>query len=557
MEDENKPIILDLRPGRDGGAKEVGGFIQLDAETKLFRLLEEAPIPEPRAKPAGATNILPDRRHDAIFVNARRGAGKTTFLINVLEHLQDGGTKGDKRRLPRPLGIIDPTLIETKQHIVVVVIDRIRDAVDDFKRAGARPAADTYEAFQQSLRRLARGLGMLDGIGKDSFYDGDWADPEFVLDQGLEDARAAVGFEREFHEYIRQACLFLGIESFLLAIDDIDTWFERGWPVLEAVRKYLTSPHLQIVLSGDLELYSLLVRASQWRQMGKGFLAAEQWQESREGAHGRMSSLTRKVDELQDQYLIKVMRPERRIDLPPLLHFKDRLALKLREDCQVNMDDFARRFCEHVLGLRASPECREVLDLLLRLPTRSALQIMLAAAEVAIAQEGEAPDNAARRKALDGLRYVAWTDLLNLQLSPGDTQALPPRMLPSLLARWFTDAGQWRALPRFHPETLEVGYGLPAVFGAALCVDAFEADPSQMIVYWLRISTIREMLDGTLVGETEAQAPAEGRTLKNLIGHLNLLSFESSLQTVSRLAAWELVLKRQVKPGVYFSSTLR
>lgn len=546
MGDTSDKIVLDLRPGRDGGVNEVGGFIQLEAERQLIRLLTTELAPTP-AKPSGAANILPQRRHDAVFVNARRGAGKTTFLIKVLERFESEGVRTASGRPLRPLGIIDPTLIETKQHIVVVVIDRIRAAVDEYKRSGLRSGTETYEAFQQSLRRLARGLGMLDGIGKDAFYGREWADSEFILDQGLEDARAAVVFEQEFHEYVRRACDFLEIHSFVLAIDDIDTWFERGWPVLEAVRKYLTSPRLQIVLSGDLELYSLLVRASQWKQMGKDFLAAEQWQE-RPGSRGRMSSLTRKVDELQDQYLIKVLKPERRIDLPSLLYFKDDLRLKHSEADAVDTETFAQHFCEQLLGLRAPAERREVLDLILRLPTRSALQIMLAAAELI-----EHPNRETRGRALDGLRYVAWTDLLNLQLSPGDTQALAPRMLPSLLARWFTEAELWRTLPRFHPETLEVGYGLPAIFGAALSVESFRNDPSQMLVYWLKISTIREMLDGNLVSEQESQAPAEGRTLKNLIGHLNLLSFESGLQTVSRLAAWELVLKRQVKPGVYFS----
>lgn len=547
MGDTSSEIFLDLRPGRDGGANEAGGFIQLDAEQQLIKLLTDTEIPSASGKLPGVANIIPHRRHDAVFVNARRGAGKTTFLIKVLERFEAEGVPTASGRSLRPLGIIDPTLIETKQHIVVVVIDRIRAVVDEHKRSGVRSGAETYEAFQQSLRRLARGLGMLDGIGKDAFYGREWADSEFVLDQGLEDARAAVVFEQAFHEYIQRACEFLDIHSFVLAIDDIDTWFERGWPVLEAVRKYLTSPRLQIVLSGDLELYSLLVRASQWKQMGKDFLAAEQWQE-RPGSHGRMASLTRKVDELQDQYLIKVLKPERRIDLPPLFRFKDRLRLRLSDANPVDAEFFAKHFCEQVLGLRAPAERREVLDLLLRLPTRSALQIMLAAAAVV-----ETPDKDTRGRAIDGLRYVAWTDLLNLQLSPGDTQALAPRMLPSLLARWFTEAELWRTLPRFHPETLEVGYGLPAIFGAALSVESFRADPSQMLVYWLKISTIREMLDGNLVSEEESRAPAEGRTLKNLIGHLNLLTFESSLQTVSRLAAWELVLKRQVKPGVYFS----
>lgn len=544
-------VVLDLRPGRDGGANEANGFIQREAERRLVALLTQGrtmgtPSTQRRAP---VSNIIDDRYHDAIFINARRGAGKTTFLIKVLGSFEDREpVKAVNGKALRSLGIIDPTLVETKQHIVVVVIDRIRAAVDAAQRTAKGVPPGLYEAFQQSLGKLARGLAMLDGIGSDAFYGREWADAEFVLDQGLEDARAAVEFERELHGFINHACEFLDIHSFVLAIDDIDTWFERGWPVLEAVRKYFTSTRLQIVLSGDLELYSLLVRASQWKQMGKDFLGAEQWLEGKTSSHGKMASITRKIDELQDQYLIKVLKPERRIDLQPLLDFKATLRLKVSDDQSGSLeaDAFIACFCAEALGLHSAADRRDVLDLLLRLPTRSALQIMLAAADMVVS-----PDVKSRRRALDGLRYVAWTDLLNLELSPGDTQALAPRMLTTLLARWFTEAGLWRTMPRFHPETLDAGYGLPAIFGGALAVESFREDPSQMIAYWLKVSTIREMLDGNRV--TENEPTGDQRPLTDLIDHLNLTSLETSLQTVSRLAAWELVLKRQVRPGVYFS----
>jgi len=545
-------VVLDLRPGRDGGAKEANGFIQQDAERRLIDLLTQGrtAVTPPSVRRGPASNIIEERHHDAVFINARRGAGKTTFLVKVLGRLEDSEPVLANDGKPiRSLGIIDPTLVETKQHIVVVVIDRIRAAVDAFQRTARGVTPGQYEAFQQSLGKLARGLAMLDGIGSEAFYGREWADPEFVLDQGLEDARAAVEFERELHVFIHHACEFLNAHSFVLAIDDIDTWFERGWPVLEAVRKYFTSARLQIVLSGDLELYSLLVRASQWKQMGQEFLRAEQWLESQPQNHGKMVSITRKVDELQDQYLIKVLKPERRIDLQPLLDFKTTLRLRLSDaDAEgLDADAFITRFCAEALGLHSAADRRDVLDLLLRLPTRSALQIMLAAADMVASADGRS-----RRKTLDGLRYVAWTDLLNLDLSPGDTQALAPRMLTTLLARWFTDAGLWRTMPRFHPETLDAGYGLPAIFGAALAIESFRQDPSQMIAYWLKVSTIREMLDGNRVTD-DNEASGDQRPLGGLIDHLNLTALESSLQTVSRLAAWELVLKRQVRPGVYFS----
>ena len=486
-------------------------------------------------------NVQSNRSHDAIFINARRGEGKTTFLTRVLKDLELSVPSDAKLY---SLGIIDPTLIETKQHIVIVVIDRLKAAVDHALKTGAPSAGDRYERFQQSLRKLAPGLAMLEGIGGKDFYGENWLDAEFVLSQGLADARGASGFELEFQKCISIARECLDVDSFVLAIDDVDTWFERGWPVLEAVRKYLTSPYLQIVLSGDLDIYNLLVRSKQWAQMGDSFLAAERWLDEHKKGPERIGAIASKVDELQDQYLIKVIRPERRIDLQPLTAFQDRLEIRLADDePPLTVGEFVTRYCERLLATESRQAIDAVLDLILRLPVRSALQIMISGTRLARLEVG-VDDVDARQEALDGLRYVAWTDLMQLGLSPEETRSISPGTLTPLLARWFTRAGQWRNLPRFHPEAADVKVDLPALFGAAFVTNTFRSEPARMVDYVLRLSTVRELVDG---GELDSAR------LKALLDHLALTTVEDSLQTVSRLAAWESSLGRTVKQGVYFS----
>lgn len=546
---EQKQIVLDLRPGYEGGAGVAEGFIQVEARSRLVDLLEAAPRSSVEARGGArpqSLNVMDDRTHDAVFINARRGAGKTTFLLKVLKELETRrGTTGVSLY---PLGIIDPTLIETKQHVVVVVIDRIRAAVS-YGRAQSPSLPDVeYDAYKQSLRRLARGLTMLDGIGSDGSHSQQWADPEYVLEKGLEDARAGFGFEREFRTFVEHACRYLGIDSFILAVDDVDTWFERGWPVVEALRKYLTSPRLQVVLSGDMELYGLLLRSSQWKQMGREFLEAEQWQDDRAGGRSRMAAITDKVDELQDQYLIKVLKPERRIDLKPLIAVRGRLRFRTSQDTSgFDVEQFGKRFGVNLLAVRSASDQRQIMDLLLRLPTRSALQIMIACHDL-LSRRRAASLSSARAHALDALRHVAWTELNKLGLSPSETLAMPPALLPNLLAKWFTDGNLWRSMPRLHPDAIDTNIGLPALFGAALAVDAFRADPAQMPIYWLKISVVREMLDAGLVSEEDGP-----RGVRSLVKHLNLYAVESSLQTVGRLAAFELEAGRRVQPGIYFS----
>ena len=130
------------------------------------------------------------------------------------------------------LGIIDPNFIETKQKIIAI-IDRIWIATEHLRR---RPGLfKKYGLVEKALRKLAQGLSLLNGIGEGLYSSKDWLDPDFVLDRGLEDASAARDFERRFRAFVKEAARYLDADAFVLSIDDVDTWFERGWPVLDLV----------------------------------------------------------------------------------------------------------------------------------------------------------------------------------------------------------------------------------------------------------------------------------------------------------------------------------
>lgn len=539
-------IVIDLRPSQDFGLPAGEGFIQVDALHRTMALLR-APVGF-SGDLSDNSPILSHRRHDAIFVNAPRGAGKTTFLARLVVEME-GEVAPDATKL-LPLGLIDPTLIETKQNVVVVVIERIHRIVKAARDERRSARSEEYETFKTALRRLARGLAMLDGIGTEKAYGREWGDPEYVLSRGLEDAGAGVEFEREFHRFVELACNFLAVDKLVLLIDDIDTWFERGWPVLEAVRKYFTTPRLQIVLSGDMELYGHLLRGRQWAQMGAEFLQAERWQAERSGLENRMAAITGKVDELQEQYLVKVLRPERRIDLLPLTAFADRLRFKLATGIAVPARTIMVRLGRRMFGFAALAEQQDVFSLILRLPTRSAMQLLLAAHDLVQSRGATSPETSDRRlRALDGLRHIAWMDAVKLGLQPGEIQGLPPRLLVNHLAQWFTRRNLWRSMPRLHPETVDTSVGLPALFVAGSVMDAFERDPSQMISYWIKISIMREMVDSGQVSENGA-----GVTTHQMFEHLNLGNIEAATQTVSRLAAFELERGRRIEPGIYFSA---
>lgn len=83
---------------------------------------------------------------------------------------------------------------------------------------------------------------------------------------------------------------------------------EKGWRVLETIRKYLTTPKIISLLSGNMYLYNLNVRGQQWEQFGTRLLSKE-----RRDYHTL-------VNQLENQYMLKVFKAENRLHLYSLLY---------------------------------------------------------------------------------------------------------------------------------------------------------------------------------------------------------------------------------------------
>jgi len=554
----------------------VSRLIRQDAFRRVLAKLAAKPTSKPeeedfRSWRPQALDVMPNRSHDAILVSARRGDGKTTFLTDILTLVQDvqNGRDSFRRHLEGAirseqigsiysLGIVDPTLIEAKQHIVVIIIEKIKTAVDRLHDRTSGDKGD-YEGFRTKLYELASGLTFLDGIGESMLEGKDWADPDFILDRGLDRANAAGGFERAFRRYVDQACRFLKVDAFVLAIDDVDTSFERGWPVLEALRKYLASPQLKVILAGDIKLYNLLVRQQQWKQMTKEFIDIE-----RDAPEGRSYSdqLGAMVDVLQDQYLIKIVRPENRVDLKNLLYYADTKNLLFRSSVMGRppLEDRVvfDRYGERLLALRNLEDRAVVRSTILRLPLRSSLQIVAGAWPILsldyhVSALGSAVAPASQRytndsgglamEALDALRYVASQSLMSLDLEQEVLREADSERIFGFLAQWLTKKKLWPSMSRLHPEGVDSERDIVSICLAASLVEIFRS-PHSMISYLIRICTIREKVD---------QSEVEENDLPALMAHLNVASNESSIQFVSRLAAWDAAQGRRVARGIRLS----
>lgn len=350
-------IIINIDKSADArGMDTAQEVIQRDAMLNFFRHLSESMDKAKAYREFLMSGDMNDRlrEHDTITVSGGRGTGKTTFILSMFKLLR---TPEQLKLIPtargmspldiEELGILDPTLIEEKEHVFIHLLAKIKKKVDRayqygadhrelrrsrqddcsfnendpcstmFDPCGRRPISDEcYRDWLKLLKCLAAGLPSLDGVGGGALHNSEkWHDPVYVLEKGLQNTMASNDLEIMFHRFVDKSLKLLNRTAFIIALDDIDTHFKRGWPVLEVLRKYLTTPQLITVLSGDLELYSILVRGEQWKNFDKDMMKYEE---------KRMPYFHGVVDKLEQQYLLKLLKSERRLELRSLFYLYER-----------------------------------------------------------------------------------------------------------------------------------------------------------------------------------------------------------------------------------------
>ncbi|KFN39254.1 MAG: hypothetical protein JU82_07855 [Sulfuricurvum sp. MLSB] len=307
---QDQKIIIDLNE-TDTKGFETNNFIQVQARDKLFILIKKF------------VDHIPDkldhfeRVHHTILIQGKRGSGKTSFILSIKKQIENG-FKNPNLDAPTPdkleiLSIIDPTLIESKEHVFINIITRIKEQVEE----AIKDKNDlVYKNWKSSLVKLAGGLSMLDGVGSEHLKDNLWDSPELSLEKGLSNSKHGYKLEENFKNFVHQSLQVLNKKAFVLILDDIDTSLNEGRLILETIRKYLTTPQLITILLGDIELYSTLVRQLQWEKIDpKQTLDKYELKDNR--AH-----YLNQIEHLEEQYLIKILMPENRINLYSLSEIK-------------------------------------------------------------------------------------------------------------------------------------------------------------------------------------------------------------------------------------------
>jgi hypothetical protein len=479
------------------------------------------------------------------LVSARRGEGKTTLLVSLLKSIEQqeyknrikNGHEKCKCASLYSLGLIDPTLIEAKQNIVIAVVERIRKAIY-FRRNDCHMSSlnEDFDKAVNAMRRLAMGLKLLDGVGSSLHGASEWDDADFIMDVGLEDASGAYYLERHLITFIENSASYLGVDAFVLAIDDADTLFERGWPVLEALRKYLVTPKLRIIMSGDINLYTELVRRKQWEQIGKDFLDAEDRLAKAREVRSRVDVLGRIVEELQDQYLVKLLPPENRIDLDSLLVVAQKHEIELtwknfEKPCKLHY--FLEILASRMFGFRTRKSVNLVCQVLLGLPTRSVVQI-LSAAKVVI--ENERPTEDMWQIVIDTYLHVTTSALITLNLSMQSLRTPNESLILIKFYGWLTSFSYWKKYSQCYPNDIYDDYGNQvSLLLGALLFRVFRKTPSSMLGYCMQIALLRDWI--VRLGNSGKDV---NDVIKSLYQYLEVKAQESSMNLVSRFSAFDV-----------------
>lgn len=255
--------------------------------------------------------------YNTILVNGRRGAGKTSFLYSLKAKIE----KDEKGAYQNAcmLDFLDPTLIEEKAHIFLTIISLIKSKVDE--KFESKYDDDSHlcckKEWENSLEELAKGLPLINE--KSKAIPDYWDDASHILNKGLKDMCASFNLRKNFNTFLDKSLKILGKKIFILFVDDVDTDFSKTVPLLETLRKYMCTPYIATIVSGDISLFSTAVRRRQWENFGKPLLINE-YDKAYDSAECDKLRKNREkyqasVTELEAQYLQKIFRPENRIQL--------------------------------------------------------------------------------------------------------------------------------------------------------------------------------------------------------------------------------------------------
>jgi len=184
--------------------------------------------------------LAQQRTHRAVLIDGARGTGKSSILVNLETYLRSTDQKLLNRvHIFKP---VDPTLLEDHDDLFLNVIVAAILSDETVRNEQIRDA-DGRHQLQNQLQSLGHALASMQSQREQ---------------QGLDKIRSFIGNQQlveEVHKFFDAVRNLIGKDLLVLTIDDVDTSLNRAFENLEVVRRYLVTPCVLPIISGDQDLY--------------------------------------------------------------------------------------------------------------------------------------------------------------------------------------------------------------------------------------------------------------------------------------------------------------
>lgn len=302
---EENEMIIDLskvnRSARYGRSE----TFQRDAFDNMVAKLEEL-VKNGTNSATESDDISMQRRHDTLFIDGERGTGKTAFLINAEGWLKENN--GELWKKTAFIGPVDPTLLFDDENFLGVVLGTIVEKVNEiFKSCN----------FENSNEEYFKALEKVSVSHKSAF---ELKKGEISGIDAIASHASSKLLEQHAHAFFRSVAELLGKKVLVLLIDDVDMAFDKGFDVLETIRKFLASPYIVPIVSGDAKLYKHLIK--------KEFKFSANYR--KETGNRPLLMDEEELRKLVDQYFNKVMPNDQRIELKPVQLLRKRYPMLLK-----------------------------------------------------------------------------------------------------------------------------------------------------------------------------------------------------------------------------------
>lgn len=236
-----KPIVIDISNIDTKSVKKQEGFLQEEGFEKVAELLNKEVKGKKNKNPATL-----QRSHNTIFINGQRGSGKTQFLISIKNYLKTENKKTLKKLYF--IKSVDPTLLHDNESFLTIILAKILNQLEEENHLNDLSKEEQSEFYQH----LTNVSSAIDGV----IYKHN--ENKSSLEHISQD-QTSLRLESYLNAFFYKVTQIVKKRKVVLLIDDIDMAFEKGFEVLEVIRKYLSSSYIVPIITGDEELYKTIV----------------------------------------------------------------------------------------------------------------------------------------------------------------------------------------------------------------------------------------------------------------------------------------------------------